>query len=65
MPHSEELPAPERPESWYLQDDAEMASDDREMHVYDMDCYTRICTTAFRKKTFNDPSRIKYVLHET
>lgn len=31
LPHSEDLPVPERPDSWNLQDDAQMHSDDTEI----------------------------------
>jgi hypothetical protein len=40
VPHNEELPVPERPESWNFENDADMDSDDREMDVDDIDHYT-------------------------
>jgi hypothetical protein len=49
-PHSDELPAPERPRSWYLKDDAEMGSNDRQMDVDDMDHYTEYVLPNSEKK---------------
>jgi hypothetical protein len=44
--HSEELPLPERRESWNLDDDAHFDLGDREIDVDDME-RDRICTTKF------------------
>jgi hypothetical protein len=56
VPYTEELPVPERSESWNLEDEAEMNSDEREMDADDMDCYTEYVLPNSEKNKLNQSS---------